>query len=174
MLNLLTNIVIVVLLLLYLRKKSSVPNYILAIIVYLTLHYAFAVVVSLVEGFSLPNIQFHQTVPLNIKMLGAVFLSFCALMILYKVKNELISVIIEHKNIFYTFTILILAFLFSSTVYMFFLEKNVFNVGYRMLFLSHIFVSATVWGLAIFIGASLLASQEKILRHEASCLNIFS
>ena len=55
---------------------------------------------------------------------------------------------------------------------MFILEKNAFNVGYRMLFLSHIFVSATVWGLAIFIGASLLASQEQILRHEADIVKL--
>ena len=88
MLDSITNIVVIVFLLLYVQKKRSVPHYIIAMIVYLSLHYAFAIVVSFIEGWGYPNSQFHNiAVPLPIKMFGMAFLLFCASMILYKVKN---------------------------------------------------------------------------------------
>ena len=168
-----TNIMIVALLLLYLRKQSSVSNYIIAIIIYLSLHYAFAIVMAFVMGHNIDNIAFHTTgVPLPIKMVGLVFLFFCVLMILYKVKNQLYSVVMKHKYIFFMFTFLILVFLLASAWHVYFLETEVVNRSSLMFIHNHTYVTAGVWVLALFIAFSLMASQARLLKYKADIIKL--
>ena len=173
MLNVTTNIMIVALLLLYLRKQSSVSNYIIAIIIYLSLHYAFAIVMTFVSGHSIPNILFHTTgVPLPIKMVGLVFLFFCVLMILYKVKNQLYLVVMKHKYIFFMFTFFILACLLASAWHGYFLETEVINRSSLMFIHNHTYVTVGVWVLALFIAFSLMASQARLLKYKADIIKL--
>ena len=168
MLHITTNIMIVLLLLLYLRKQSSVSNYIIAITIYLSLHYAFAVVLTFVDGSHIPNKSFHTTgVPLPIKMVGLAFLFFCVLMILYKVKNQLYSVVMKHKYIFFKFTFILLTFLLVSAWHGYFLETEVVHRSSLMFIHNHIYVTAGVWVLALFIAFSLMASQARLLKYKA-------
>ena len=168
-----TNIMIVALLLLYLRKQSSVSNYIIAIIIYLSLHYAFAIVMTFVSGHSIPNILFHTTgVPLPIKMVGLVFLFFCVLMILYKVKNQLYLVVMKHKYIFFMFTFFILACLLASAWHGYFLETEVINRSSLMFIHNHTYVTVGVWVLALFIAFSLMASQARLLKYKADIIKL--
>jgi hypothetical protein len=168
-----TNIMIVALLLLYLRKQSSVSNYIIAIIIYLSLHYAFAIVMAFVIGHNIDNIAFHTTgVPLPIKMVGLVFLFFCVLMILYKVKNQLYLVVMKHKYIFFMFTFFILACLLASAWHGYFLETEVINRSSLMFIHNHTYVTVGVWVLALFIAFSLMASQARLLKYKADIIKL--
>ena len=153
----LVNIFVILSLILYVSKRNSTVSILMAIFSYLTLHYSFSFVSSLLVEYPVRlKVLFHEGYSLYIKLNGMLFVGSLFVFLVYKNKLELKRFYLEWRQLLLFVSILIIFFLVLGIIELS-IDRYKLNINSAMA----LWTSLLMWVFSFLIAALLYIDKIK-------------